>query len=216
VLSSRPRRNTRALAATLFLIAAGCAPRTTVAPVSTLLIPTTDLGTIAVDARVAPPKPSVASLVALGVPGRGRRAADLDAIRATLRRVVTEIDVIGDLRERTIRVGREQTHERFVFASSSDFDTLLELALGEIGLVRRGPESADGATEADPPLTLVLEGRVRLVRRADGVELLNRRMTYESDTKAFTVWTANDAREFRSALAPAIEALAAQIVDEVF
>jgi len=200
----------------LFFVIGGCAPA--MSPLKAgLLTPTTDLGGIGVEVHLgdgakAPEPDALERLVSLGVRGRGRPAGELDALRTTLRQAVRAGDVATEFRERTIRLARERTPERIVNTPGAAIDTRLTLSLQEIGLVSRAaPSSTDESL-----LTLVLRGRLQLVRVSDGVELLARTMSYEGEAKPLGVWTADGAREFSGALVPAIEAFAAQIIDEVF
>jgi hypothetical protein len=212
----------------------GCASGAASSSSSSLLTPFTDLGTIGVSTSAGRAAPGAPRAVADGAsqpllvldPGRERPAAEVSAARTTLARVVSELAVVRALAERTVRGGRERTREKLVLVHAGNapetarrgVDTLLEVRLGEIGLTR-APATRDDAARArvaaDPALTLILSGWLRVVRTADGVELLSRAIRYDAETKPWSVWIADGAHEFRAALTAAVEALAVQIVEDV-
>lgn len=58
--------------------------------------------------------------------------------------------------------------------------------------------------------------RARLVRVDDGAELYTREWVYRSGTRKFVEWAANNAQPLRDELDRGLQALAEQIVDELF
>jgi hypothetical protein len=192
----------------VLLLSAACAPATASRP-PVVLTPTTPLGTIALAISAAP-------TVTVELSPDRARGADVAAARSAVARAIADADLGRALAERTLRLARARTSETFVVAPAGSAgaprgaDTLFELTLTEVTL------AAPKAAAPDPPLTLVLAGRLRLVRVADGVELLARRVNYTAETRSLGAWIAEGARVLRGALDPALEALAALVVDEVF
>lgn len=88
------------------------------------------------------------------------------------------------------------------------FDTLLEV--GSPGL------TLAGEGKINPPLTLVLKVRTRLVRAKDGSELYAHTLAYAGGHYRYTEWGEGNAALFRAEIDRAVEALVSKIVEEVF
>jgi hypothetical protein len=153
---------------------------------------------------------------------QGTSASAVQTARAPVERALLEADVPRKLRDRVVALGAERTSETLVAVAAEDRGvdsmplsgaarTLLELRLVEVRLVRPQP----GDMQKDPPLTFGVKVRLRLIGLADGRELFARDVDSAETTRVFSSWIEDDAREFRAALAEAIEAIAVRIVEEV-
>lgn len=187
------------------------------------LTPSTELGTVVLrltadgSRTTAGPRDATAPAVVVDA-GRGRPSAEVAAARDALARLVAEAHVPRAVADRMVRIARERTRERLVRPGGSGVagDTLLDLSIAEVGLVTIARPGEPAAPAADPALTLVVNGSLRLERAKDGVVLLARPIRHTAETKPLGVWMKDEARELRNALGPAVEALAASLVDELF
>ena len=207
------RRSCAALAAVALAGAAlsGCATR---AGRAVALTPSTELGTIVL--RVRPDAGAVPAVVFDA--GRAPNPADAASLRAVLGRLVADAQMPRVAAERMVRLAADRTRERLVLSGTAAAagDTLLDLSIADVGLVTVARPGEPAAPAGDPALTLVVNGSLRLQRANDGGELLARPIRYLAETKALSAWAKDDARELRNALGPAVEALAAALVDELF
>jgi hypothetical protein len=154
----------------------------------------------------------------------GVSASDVDAARAPVERALREADLARLLRDRVVARGAERAPEMLVAVPVVDgrpgsatvplpheARTLLELRLHEVRLAR----FTGFAPDPNPSLTFTVKARLRIVRIADGKEIFTRDLEAGRETRAFSEWVADDARQFRAVLADAIDSLAAHVVDEV-
>jgi hypothetical protein len=203
----------RVLPVVALVLLGGCTPA--LRPGTARLTPLTPLGTVVV--RVAPASGPASGGVTLDG-GAALAGSELDGVRATMARLVADARVSRAVAERMVRIARERTTERLVLAADGAVagDTVLEVSIADVGLVRVERPDAPPPPSKDPLLTLVLTGTLRIQRVPDGVELLARPIRHEAGTKPLSVWAKDDLRELRGALPPAVEALAGALVDEVF
>lgn len=93
--------------------------------------------------------------------------------------------------------------------ASPEVDTTLEVGVLQVGFV--------GSGGADPDLTLHVLGVARLVDVRSGVELYrNSDLTYVSDTRTFSQWSADDGRALKDEIRHAGIVLAAAVVEGVW
>ena len=86
-------------------------------------------------------------------------------------------------------------------------------AVLEIGIVDVGLRGKGGT---DPQLTLVIDGRARLISLPDNRVLWsNERITFESSRTTFSEWTADDSRLLRSEIDHGLETLTERIGSDV-
>ena len=70
--------------------------------------------------------------------------------------------------------------------------------------------------QINPPLSLGMEVRVRLIRTADKVVLYDNTWKYEGESHLFTEWAANDAKLFAGEFERAYDELAGQLSSSIF
>jgi hypothetical protein len=70
--------------------------------------------------------------------------------------------------------------------------------------------------QINPPLSLGMEVRGRLIRTADKVVLYDNTWKYEGGSRLFTEWAANDAKLFAEEFERAYDGLAGQVVTSIF
>lgn len=101
-------------------------------------------------------------------------------------------------------------------------DTVLEVAITEIGFESCGPEFVRRLSSACPDdqsrrmVDLYLSARARLVRVADGEELFLRRFRYKSALREIPLWVARDGKLLAEEFAHAYRELAERVRDEAF
>lgn len=70
--------------------------------------------------------------------------------------------------------------------------------------------------DPDPPLSLVIRARARLVRVKDGKALTVLTYAFRSEPHKISEWTANNLKRFNNALEQGYQQIAEQVVDEIF
>ena len=109
-------------------------------------------------------------------------------------------------------------HERW---AGEGIDTILEVRLESVvlrqevdpsSLVHGIPWSGGG----DPAFPLLVKARTRLIRAADGVELAARAFEHRRTGYPIALWAADEVKRFREALAVVSQALAQEMLDDLF
>lgn len=104
---------------------------------------------------------------------------------------------------------------------NTGIDSVLEVAITEIGFESCGPEFVRRLSSACPDdvrqrsVDLFLSARARLVRATDGKELFARSFRYKSALRAIPRWVANDGRLLAEEFDHAYRELAERIRDEL-
>jgi hypothetical protein len=83
-------------------------------------------------------------------------------------------------------------------------NTILEVSVTRLGLI--------GDRSGNPPLTLSMTTRVRVIRSGDGAELYRQELHHQKGSRKFVEWAAHDAQAFRRALDAAYTDLSREIV----
>ena len=86
-------------------------------------------------------------------------------------------------------------------------DTVLEIGVERLGLAGSG---------INPPLTLVMNSRARLIRVSDGAELYLNTLVYHSRKRKLRDWGADNAQPFREEVDRAYQGLAERFVEYLF
>src|SRR5207249_8945927 len=93
--------------------------------------------------------------------------------------------------------------------ASTGVDTVLEVSVPRIGLA--------GESGINPPISLLMNARARLVRTADGIEMYADKFDYRGDgASKFLEWAADEAQMFRQEIDRGTRSLAKDIVRLVF
>ena len=121
------------------------------------------------------------------------------------------------MRDRVFQEARDKTSHTFVliqdqapYSSLADkgIDTVLEIGVAELRFEGKG---------INPPLTLFVSVRVRLIRVSDETELYVYTLDPPStNARKFTEWAADDARPLRDELEDFNQYLAKHIVEKLF
>ncbi len=165
---------------------------------------------------------------------RGIEAEEVDRAEATLRGTLDAFRFSEALRDEVVRLSREE-HGLAFFPlphpeRPSGGDAAMAAGPGlQVGAVLEttvtglrltatsGPGQRQGlAAGINPPLELAVEVRVRLLRAADGHEVDARGFAHRRGGYAFTAWAAQDGQRLREELQATSQALARQIVEELF
>ncbi len=135
-------------------------------------------------------------------------AARVEEAESTIKGALSSLKPAEVVRDRVIEVGRSDTrHSLAALAGPLDIegvDTVLELAVQEFSL--RG----DG--QINPPFSLILGVRTRVIRAADGTQIHEEMFEAKSQKLKFVEWAANNAQPLRDELDRAALALARDIV----
>lgn len=113
-----------------------------------------------------------------------------------------------------------QRDAALAFRDRADAQSVLEVAVTEIGFETCGPEVQRRISLAcpydpkDPVVALYMHARARLLRAADGRELFSRTMRTASPRRHAAVWAAQDGARLVEAFELAYADLASRIVDE--
>lgn len=151
-------------------------------------------------------------------------AATVEETEHTLRKTVAGLEIQESLRDRVFQVAREQTRHSFVLVEDrgptvpgngvsyspltvEGIHTVLEVSVEKFGLPGGG---------INPPLPLTMSARARLVKAANGTELYAATWVYQSGMRKFVEWANDNAQPLRDELERAYQALAEQIVDQLF
>ncbi len=152
-------------------------------------------------------------------------AAKVQEAETALKSVLGAEKVQEAMRERVFRVARDQTRHRFVVLEGHDstsldeevsyrslaregVNTILEISVPIVGL--------SGPAGINPPLTVVMTVRTRLVQVGDATPIHEATLEYRARTRTFTEWAVNSAQPFRDELDHAYQTLAEKIVEELF
>lgn len=115
---------------------------------------------------------------------------------------------------------RAATSPDYAALRAAGVDTVLEVAITEIGFESCGPEFVRRLSSACPDdqgrrmVDLYLSARARLVRVADGEELFLRRLRYKSALREIPLWVARDGQLLAEEFAHAYRELAERVRDE--
>lgn len=152
-------------------------------------------------------------------------AERVEEIEATLKNALIEMKMQENIRDHVFRTASEQTGRNFVllheggphsveekasyiFLVNKGIDTVLEVSVLSI--------SFEGKGGGDPPLSLSMKARTRLIKTADDSILYENELMYRSPKRKFTDWAANDAKIFKEELARCYRSLAEKVVEEIF
>lgn len=152
-------------------------------------------------------------------------AAKVEEAEAALKNALAALKIQEGIRDRVLQVARDDARRRFVLLpelgpdspgeevpypslASEGIDTVLEVSVPSLGLA--------GEWTVNPPLTLVLAVRSRLIRVADGTVLDAHALAYRSEQRVLSEWGANNAQPFHDALDRAYQSLAEKIVEDLF
>ena len=146
-----------------------------------------------------------------------RSGSEVKETEAALTKALGELKVQETIRDRVLEEAREKTQHTFVlvedqvpYSSLADkgIDTVLEVGVLELKFEGKG---------INPPLTLVMSVRARLIRVSDETELYVYTLDPPStNARKFTEWAADDARPLRDELEDINQYLAKQIVEKLF
>jgi len=171
---------------------------------------------------------ALAPVVGLGGAIYGAIAAEsaekVQEAEATLNKAVADLKIQEAMRDRVLQVARNETLQSFVpledrgptipneevsysSLTSEGVDTILEISVTKFELPGGG---------INPPLPLIISVCGRLLKSADGTELYGRPWVYRSGTRKFAEWAANNAEPLRDEVDRGLQALAEQIVEEIF
>ena len=158
---------------------------------------------------------------------RADPTATADAAPRLLLKLLTESDVPGAIRDRVADLGNRWAQWRpwrfcILAGDGQDagtldprrldergVDTVFQVDVGHIGL-------AGDRTQINPPLTLVMTVRVRLLRLPAMEVLHETSLTWEGSPLRLAQWVADDGDRLRREIGQATLGLAERIVDEVF
>ena len=150
-----------------------------------------------------------------------------DAAPGLLLKLLTESDVPGAIRDRVVDLGNRWARWRpwrfcilagdYQDAQTLDpgrldergVDTVFQVDVEHIGL-------AGDRTQMNPPLTLVMTLRVRLLRMPELGMLYETSLTWEGTSRRLGQWVADDGDLLRREIDQATRGLAERILDEVF
>ena len=158
------------------------------------------------------------SAVAGGVDGaRGALPSEaLEASAAAIARAILEARTEPSLADRIYQYARDTVGERIAPradtapSSAPDIDTRLEIGDAIVRL------EGGGFTSTDPLLRLRIESRVRLLRAADGAELVSFVRSWGAgDSLRIREWAEQDARRVREAIEWMRQLLAEKIVEHL-
>ncbi len=146
-----------------------------------------------------------------------RSGSEVKEAEAALNKALGDLRLQETLRDRVLEAAREKTQHTFVlvedqtpYSSLADkgIDTVLEIGVAELRFEGQG---------INPPLTLFVNVRARLIRVSDETELYVYTLDPPStDARKFTEWAADDARPLRDELEDINRYLAKQIVEKLF
>ena len=148
------------------------------------------------------------------------------AAQAELKSALIQADVQTMLRDKVLEMVRDRSPLNFVAVDDEDrhangqpidyqalastgVDTVLEVSVPRIGLA--------GESGINPPISLLMNARARLVRTADGIEMYADKFDYRGDgASKFLEWAADEAQMFRQEIERGTRTLAEDIVRLVF
>ncbi len=153
-------------------------------------------------------------------------AEKVQEAEATLNKVVAVLKIQEAMRDRVLQVARNETRQSFVpledrgptipneevsysSLTSEGVDTILEISVTKF-------ELPGLPLWPNPPPPLIISVCGRLLKSADGTELYGRPWVYRSGTRKFVEWAANNAEPLRDEVDRGLQALAEQIVEEIF
>src|SRR2546426_530869 len=149
----------------------------------------------------------------------------VDAAETELKSAVIQADVQTALRDHVLETVRDRSSQNFVAVddqrpgaagegmdyralASTGVDTALEVSVPRIGLA--------GQPGINPPVSLFMTARARLIRTADGVEIYAEKFEYRGPGALFLEWAAADAQMFRQEVGRGTRSLAEKIVRLLF
>jgi len=150
----------------------------------------------------------------------------IDAAEAELKSAVIQADVQMMLRDHVLQTVRDRSSLNFIAVddqrrgangeridyqalASTGIDTVLEVSVPRVGLA--------GQPGINPPVSLFMTARARLVRTADGAEMYAEKFDYHGGgASKFLEWAADDGQMFRQEVDRGTRSLADDIVRLVF
>src|SRR5882724_10113595 len=150
----------------------------------------------------------------------------IDAAQAELKSAVIQADIQMMLRDQVLQIVRDRSPLSFVAVddqqrsangeridyqalASTGIDTVLEVSVPRVGLA--------GQFGINPPVSLFMTARARLVRTADGAEMYAEKFDYRGGgASKFLEWAADDSQLFREEVARGTRSLADDIVQLLF
>ena len=167
---------------------------------------------------------------ALGGPVYGavtaESASKIDAAQAELKSAVMKPDIQMMLRDQVLQIVRDRGSLNFVAVddqqgsangeridyqalASTGIDTVLEVSLLRLGLA--------GQSGINPPVSLFMTARARLIRTADGAEMYAEKFDYRGGAAhKFPEWAADEGQVFRQEVDRGARRLAEDIVRLLF
>ena len=167
---------------------------------------------------------------ALGGPVYGavtaESASKIDAAQAELKSAVMKPDIQMMLRDQVLQIVRDRGSLNFVAVddqqgsangeridyqalASTGIDTVLEVSLLRLGLA--------GQSGINPPVSLFMTARARLIRTADGAEMYAEKFDYRGGAAhKFLEWAADEGQVFRQEVDRGARRLAEDIVRLLF
>src|SRR5882724_3122297 len=146
----------------------------------------------------------------------------IDAAQADLKSAVIQADIQMMVRDQVLQIVRDRSSLNFVAVddqersanaeridyqalASTGIDTVLEVSVPRLGLV--------GQFGINPPVSLFMTARARLVRTADGAEMYAEKFDYHGGgASKFLEWAADDGQMFRQEVDRGTRSLADDIV----
>src|SRR5437867_8687883 len=150
----------------------------------------------------------------------------IDAAETELKSAVTQSNVQATLRDHVLQTVRDRSSLHFLAVDdrqtsaageridygalvSTDIDTVLEVSVPRIGLVAQ--------SGINPPVSLFMTARARLIRTADRAELYAEKFDYRGGAAyKFLEWAADEGQVFRQEVDRGARILAEDIVGLVF
>lgn len=156
---------------------------------------------------------------------RAEPAATVDEAEAALKTALVTLKVQEAMRDRVLRLARNQTRRRFILLSEQG-PTALDEKVSYQSLASAGVDSAlevsvvsfglEGRWSINPEVALFMTLRTRLVRVGDGTLIYEATFEHKGEARTFAEWAANNAQPFRDALEAAYQSLAQRVVWELF
>lgn len=144
---------------------------------------------------------------------------------AALNDALSVLNMQESLRDRIMKVARDQTREHVVilpdkgpagagekvsYGSLADtgIDTVVEVAVTDIGV--------NGPWDVNPPLNFIMKAQVRVVRTSVDQEYYAAEYEYNRGERTFSGWAADNAVPFLMELDRAYQDIAEKVVEELF
>ncbi|HEY6280524.1 MAG TPA: hypothetical protein VIW72_01850 [Burkholderiales bacterium] len=154
-------------------------------------------------------------------------AEKVEDTKAKAQAVFAELKFQESMREHVVKYAREEVaitvvafaetgptspDEQFNYQAlaSQKVDKILEVSVLSVGT------EGGGFLEPDPPLSLVIRARARLVRVKDGQALTVLDYAFRSKAHKLSEWADNNLQRFNAALERGYQQIAEEVVDEMF